>query len=97
MACAERWVSLSLNPSYGLPSPQRIHSLVRFGRPGAVRNGRSPSLAGHLVVHTLHVEVHAEDLAVLEGLAVFALHCLAVLGDDRAFERMQGAGDDGGL
>ena len=46
-------------------------------------------LPGNLVVDALDVEVHAEHLAVVEMVAALAFDGLAVLIDDRAFERIQ--------
>src|SRR4051812_33135471 len=67
----------------------------------AIRRGRRPccsspplrrgisSFPRGLVVDALDIEVHAEDLAVVEVLATLAFHLLAILADDRALERMQ--------
>src|SRR5437660_3275232 len=54
-------------------------------------------LAGDLVVDALDVEVHAEHLTVVEMGTALAFDFLAVLADDRAFERLQLAFDDGGF
>src|SRR5262245_42811307 len=59
--------------------------------------GGAPLLPRNFVVDAFHVEIHAEDLAVVEMVAALAFHLLAVLADDRAFERMQLACGDGGL
>src|SRR6516164_10449017 len=63
----------------------------------AERRRWRPLLPRHFVVDAFHVEIHAEDLAVVEMVAALAFHLLAVLADDRAFERMQLAFGDGGL
>src|SRR5665213_3719847 len=70
------------------------HCAVRSIR----RRGNLPrrSLAGHLVVHALDVEVHAEDLAWLKMRAL-AFDGFTVLAKDRTFERMQRAIDDRSL
>ena len=47
-----------------------------------------PLLAGDLVVDALDVEVHAEDLAVGEVVAVLALDCLALLVGDRTCSKL---------
>ena len=58
---------------------------------------RSVLLARKLVVDAFDVEIHTENLAVVEVIAAFALDRLAVLPNDRALERMQLARDDRGL
>ena len=58
---------------------------------------RACLFAGHLVVDALDVEVHAEDLPVVEMVAALAFDRLAVLVDHRAFEREELAGGDGGF
>src|SRR5512135_2002781 len=55
------------------------------------------SLARDLVVDALDVEIHAEDLAVIEMIAALAFDLLAVLAEDRALERIELAGGDRGL
>src|SRR5882757_8968702 len=57
----------------------------------------SPLLAGDLVVDAFDIEVHAEHLAIVEMGAALAFDFLAVLADDRAFEREQLAVGDGGF
>src|SRR3954447_16556261 len=67
------------------------------GGAGDLGKARSVLLAGQLVVDALHVEIHTENLAVVEVIAAFAFDRLAVLPNDRALERMQLARNDRGL
>src|SRR4051794_14165667 len=55
---------------------------------------RASSIPRQLVVDALDVEVHTQDLAVVEMRAALALDRFAVLRQHRAFERMQRAGRD---
>src|SRR5512146_2879987 len=52
------------------------------GGAGDFGKARSVLLAWQLVVDALDVEIHAEDLAVVEVIAAFALDRLAVLPND---------------
>src|SRR5918912_379234 len=54
------------------------------GGAGDLVNARSVLLARQLVVDALHIEIHAEDLAVIEVIAALALDLFAVLPNDRA-------------
>ena len=56
-----------------------------------VRNHLPP---GIFFVDAFDIEVHAQDLTVVEMVAAFAWHSVAVLIGDWAFERMQRAGFD---
>src|SRR5712671_2500684 len=58
---------------------------------------RAVLLPGNLVVDALDVEVHAQDLTVGKMVAALALNLLAVLADNRTFERIKFACRDGGL
>src|SRR3954462_1582263 len=67
------------------------------GGAGDLGDARSVLLARQLVLDALHVEIHAEDLAVVKIGAALALDRLAILPNDRAHERMQLARGDRGL
>src|SRR3954467_74837 len=56
------------------------------GGAGDLDDARSVLLAGQLVVDAFDIEIHAEDLAVVEIGAALALDRFAVLPKDRALE-----------
>src|SRR5215831_11534101 len=73
---------------------QSSHPAIRLLKPCGTGRRDRWLFARYLVVHALDVEVHAQDLPIVEMVAALAFDGLSALIDDRALEWMQAAVGD---